>query len=78
MRWLIVTIFLLFPHLGLAGEVTNTLHKLLLIKAKMELQFGIERLECYPFIARIGFTEDQKPLIENCLSTARNLSPRFG
>ena len=74
MRWLLLTAFLFVPQLSGAEEVTNTLHRLLLSKANLENRFGIERLECYPFIARIGFTEDQRHLIENCLKTAVTLT----
>ena len=73
MIWLITAFFLIFPQFSEAKDITNTLHRLLLIKKKMESQFGLEQLECYPFIDKIGLTKDQKPLIENCLRSAEIL-----
>tara|TARA_B100000686_G_scaffold343531_1_gene424540 strand:+ start:1238 stop:2530 length:1293 start_codon:yes stop_codon:yes gene_type:complete len=56
-----------------SSESSNTAHRLLLLKSNLENGFGLERMECYPFISKIGFTEDQKPLIANCLQTAIQL-----
>ena len=55
--------------------VGNTLdfHRLLVTKAHLEKKFGIETLECFPFIENIGFTDDQKPLIHKCLNSAKIL-----
>jgi len=42
-------------------------------KRILENEFGIETLECFPFIKNIGFTDDQIPLIEQCLKGASTL-----
>ena len=55
----------------------NTFHQLLEEKQKLEKQFGIQTLECFPFIKKIGFTEDQIPLIEQCLTGTRTLYEAF-
>lgn len=55
----------------------NTFHQLLEEKQKLEKQFGIQTLECFPFIKKIGFTEDQIPLIEQCLTGTRTLNEAF-
>ncbi len=55
----------------------NTFHQLLEEKHKLEKQFGIQTLECFPFIKNIGFTEDQIPLIEQCLNGTRTLNEAF-
>jgi len=56
-----------------AGENTLTFNHLFDIKAGLEKQFGIRTLECFPFIENIGFTEDQKSLIQKCLQGAETL-----
>ncbi|GJL77159.1 MAG: hypothetical protein NPINA01_01480 [Nitrospinaceae bacterium] len=55
----------------LAAE--SALNQLLLEKSHLEKQHGIKSLECFPFIRDIGFTENQIPLIANCLQGARTL-----
>ena len=65
--------FLFIPSLASA----NTFHQLLAEKLKLEKQFGVQTLECFPFIKKIGFTEDQIPLIEQCLKGVRNLREAF-
>lgn len=61
--------------LSIPSPVTaNTFHQLLDEKQKLERQFGIQTLECFPFIKKIGFTEDQIPLIEQCLTGTRTLN----
>jgi len=55
----------------------NTFHQLLSEKQKLEKQFGVQTLECFPFIKNIGFTEDQIPLIEQCLTGTRTLNEVF-
>ncbi|MBT3923407.1 MAG: hypothetical protein HOF21_12615 [Nitrospina sp.] len=62
--------FLFFPSL----VWSNTFHQLLAEKQKLEKQFGVQTLECFPFIKNIGFTEDQIPLIEQCLKGTRTLN----
>ncbi|MFQ5451502.1 MAG: hypothetical protein ACE5E9_12810 [Nitrospinaceae bacterium] len=48
-------------------------NELLEEKALLQKKYGVETLECFPFIKNIGFTEDQGPLIEHCLAGARTL-----
>ncbi len=55
----------------------NAFHYLLEEKQALEKQFGIQTLECFPFIKKIGFTEDQIPLIEQCLTGTRILKEAF-
>jgi hypothetical protein len=55
------------------GASESPLNQLLQEKSILEKQHGIKSLECFPFIKDIGFTEDQIPLIENCLAGTRNL-----
>ena len=52
----------------------NTFHQLLGEKQKLEQQFGVKTLECFPFIKEIGFTEDQIPLIKQCLTGTHTLN----
>ena len=40
----------------------------------MESRFGVHTVECFPFLENIGFTEDQVPLIKNCLAGVRLLA----
>ncbi|MCS5620856.1 MAG: hypothetical protein NZ656_02765, partial [Nitrospinaceae bacterium] len=47
--------FFFFP----AQLYANTFHQLLEEKQKLEKQLGVQTLECFPFIKKIGFTEDQ-------------------
>ena len=61
------------PTTSIAAEKHNVAHQLLLVKSRLEDKFGVEQMECYPFANRIGFTEDQKPLIAKCLQTALEL-----
>jgi hypothetical protein len=65
--------FLLLP----STVTANTFHQLLEEKKKLENQFGVQTLECFPFIKKIGFTEDQIPLIEKCLKGIRTLNEAF-
>ena len=51
----------------------NSFNKLVQEKRILENRFGIETLECFPFIKNIGFTDDQIPLIEHCLKGATTL-----
>jgi hypothetical protein len=55
----------------------NTFHQLLDEKQQLEKQFGVQTLECFPFIKKIGFTEDQIPLIEQCLTGTQTLKEAF-
>lgn len=55
----------------------NTFHQLLQEKHELEKQFDIQSLECFPFIKNIGFTEDQIPLIKQCLAGTQTLKEAF-
>jgi hypothetical protein len=63
-----------FPSLLFA----NSFNQLVQEKRILENQFGIETLECFPFIKKIGFTDDQIPLVEQCLKGASTLKEAFG
>jgi len=77
---LVSRIFLVF-WVGLLSNpspaTANTFHQLLEEKQKLEKQFGVQTLECFPFIKKIGFTEDQILLIEQCLTGIRTLNEAF-
>ncbi|MFT4579628.1 MAG: hypothetical protein ACI8PD_000170 [Nitrospinales bacterium] len=60
---------IIFPSLLFA----NSFNQLVQEKRILENQFGIEALECFPFIKNIGFTDDQIPLIEQCLKGTTTL-----
>ena len=55
----------------------NAFHQLLDEKQALEKQFDVQSLECFPFIKEIGFTEDQIPLIKQCLIGTRTLKEAF-
>jgi hypothetical protein len=55
----------------------NAFHKLLVEKQTLEKQFDVQTLECFPFIKKIGFTEDQVPLIKKCLTGTQTLRKAF-
>lgn len=46
----------------------NKFNQLILAKNFLESKFSIRSVECFPFKENIGFTEDQIPLIEQCLT----------
>ena len=52
---------------------SNKFNQLILAKNSLESKFGVRSVECFPFKENIGFTEDQIPLIENCLAGVRLL-----
>ena len=56
---------------------TNTFNQLILAKGSLESKFGVRTVECFPFKKNIGFTEDQIPLIKNCLAGVRLLVSVF-
>ncbi len=67
--------FFLFLFVGQAfPDSANTFNKLILEKKSMESRFGVHTVECFPFLENIGFTEDQVPLIKNCLAGVRLLA----
>ncbi len=51
----------------------NSFNELVQEKRILENQFGIATLECFPFVKKIGFTDDQIPLIEQCLKGVSTL-----
>ncbi|MBT5470195.1 MAG: hypothetical protein HOK41_06295, partial [Nitrospina sp.] len=55
----------------------NSFNQLVKEKQILEKQFGVKTLECFPFKKEIGFTEDQIPLIEQCLQGATSLKEAF-
>lgn len=57
----------------IAEGTENTFNQLLTEKLTLEKEYGVKSLECFPFIKKIGFTQDQIPLIENCLAGTRSL-----
>ena len=65
--------FLFIP----SPATANAFHHLLEEKLALEKQFGVQTLECFPFIKKIGFTEDQVPLIKQCLTGTRTLREAF-
>ena len=66
-------VYLLNPSLSKA----NSFHQLLKEKQVLERQFDLKTLECFPFIKKIGFTEDQVSLIKQCLTGTRTLKEAF-
>jgi len=61
-----LTVAFLFPRESFSNS-KNTFNQLVVAKASLESRFGLRSVECFPFKKNIGFTEDQIPLIENCL-----------
>ena len=79
LSWTFMSAFALaFILAGAAQGAENTFNQLLLEKLALEKEHGIKSLECFPFIKKIGFTEDQIPLIENCLTGTRTLRQALG
>jgi len=77
----VLTAFLLAfapPRAGIAEGTENIFNQLLTEKMTLEKEYGVKSLECFPFIKKIGFTQDQVPLIENCLAGARTLTKALG
>jgi hypothetical protein len=76
-KWILLLVwsFIFFNPFNSKAETSkkNVFHGLLLIKAEMERDFGLEQLECFPFIKKIGFPKDEASLIENCLQGAETL-----
>ena len=66
---LCLTGVLIFPSFPFANNFNQLVEK----KQLLEKEFGIETLECFPFIKKIGFTEDQIPLIQRCLQGVSSL-----
>ena len=55
----------------------NIFNQLVLAKGSLESRFAVRSVECFPFKKNIGFTEDQIPLIKNCLAGVRLLFSAF-
>ncbi len=76
-KWilLLVGVFVLSNPFNSLAEIPkkNVFHGLLTLKAEMERDFGLERLECFPFIKNIGFPQDETLLVENCLQGTETL-----
>lgn len=66
-------IFFLAATQGIAQGAENTFNQLLLEKSTLEKKYAIKTLECFPFLKKIGLTQDQIPLIENCLAGVQTL-----
>ncbi|HJL73256.1 MAG TPA: hypothetical protein QGI40_05285, partial [Nitrospinaceae bacterium] len=63
----------LSPYKSFANS-QNTFNQLILAKSSLESRFNVQSVECFPFKENIGFTEDQIPLIKNCLAGVRLLT----
>jgi hypothetical protein len=68
----LVLVFIFFTSSVASPKATNKFNELVLAKNNLESNFGVRSVECFPFKENIGFTEDQIPLIEQCL-TGTNL-----
>ena len=77
LRCLVIFVAVFAASSGKALAAENTFHALLSEKAVLEQRYGVKNLECFPFKQDIGFTQDQIPLIENCLSAVRTLKDAF-
>jgi hypothetical protein len=58
---------------GGAEPEGNDFNRLVVVKGELENRFSLERLECFPFVENIGFTEDQRDFIRKCLRGAETL-----
>ncbi len=56
-----------------AQEISSPFNQLVLEKADLEKRSAVRTLECFSFVENIGFTEDQKTLVGNCLAGLRTL-----
>ncbi len=71
---LILTVFFACSALSAGmGHAANTFNQLVLQKSLLENQFGVQRLECFPFTQNIGFMADQSNLVGKCLTGAGTL-----
>jgi len=70
-KWILifVGVFVFLNPFNSLAETSkkNVFHGLLVAKAEMERDFGLEQLECFPFIKKIGFSKDETLLVGNCL-----------
>lgn len=53
--------------------LSSTFNNLVLEKAELENRSAVKTLECFPFIENIGFMDDQRQLVRNCLKGLRTL-----
>ena len=65
---LLVIIFIFLSLNESFSSPSNEFNQLILAKSALESKFGVRSVECFPFEDNIGFTEDQIPLIERCLT----------
>ena len=65
---LLVLVFVFSSSSAAFSKSTNKFNQLVLAKNDLESNFGVRSVECFPFKENIGFTEDQIPLIEQCLA----------
>ena len=66
-----VTIFAFLVSGVSFSNPSNRFNQLILTKSSLESKFGVRSVECFPFKENVGFTEDQIPLIEQCLAGVR-------
>lgn len=59
------------------GHAANAFNQLVLQKSELERQFGVQRLECFPFTNNIGLMADQVIRVGNCLAGAATLNQAF-
>ena len=64
----LVLVFVFSSSSAAFSKSTNKFNQLVLAKNDLESNFGVRSVECFPFKENIGFTEDQIPLIEQCLT----------
>lgn len=63
----------LFPMLAGAAPAEN-FNRMMLTRAEVESRFGITTLECFPFLEKIGFNEDQARRVGHCLKGLETLA----
>jgi hypothetical protein len=64
----LVLVCIVFSSSVAFPRATNKFNQLVLAKNNLESNFGVSSVDCFPFKENIGFTEDQIPLIEQCLT----------
>jgi hypothetical protein len=65
---LLVLVFIFSSSSAAFSKSTNKFNQLVLAKNDLESNFGVRSVECFPFKENIGFTEDQIPLVKQCLT----------
>ncbi len=66
----LIFLILVFPLCANA----NTFNKLVLLKAEIEKRYGIQTLECFPFLEKIGTNEDEAEWVSRCYQGVQTLS----